>query len=701
MALRFCFLLAFFSVSLPGGLHMNSTSRADDPFDDVRSMIREAIKNENVPSLTVAVIQDGKITWQEGFGLADREKKLEAHPDTMYSLASISKPITATGFMLLVSQQKLQLDDKVNDHLGDAGLTAPVGGADRATLRQVANHTSGLPLHYQFFYENQSHKVPDREETIRRYGVLVTPPGEVYQYANLGYGILDHIIHRKSGQPYGEFMHQHVFLPLGMKNTSVHVPDGDADHQVAVRYDPSGKPIPYYLFDHDGASAVYSSAHDLARFALFHIKAPLDDQQSLFDDALVDAMQDPTAAIDGDSGYGVGWRIDEDQHGYRVVSHTGGMPGVRTKLAIIPSEKIAVVALTNTRSDLPFRVVSESFAALLPDYARAKRRAERKDPVEQPPVPFTPGAELTGFWQGEVSTHEGLRKISLWIQADGDVHAQLGSRLKALVNDVSLEDGFLRGRFQGNLDTADTDRAPYHVHLRLRLEEKNLAGNLSAISISRSVPEEDHLPEHSHYAVSHWVSLQRSSPLPGSISLFDGRQLGSWKVAEKFDFKNHGEIKVQEGVISLGEGSPATGIYFNGDLPRTNYEISLDARRTGGSDFFCGLTFPLGTTYCSFIVGGWGGGVVGMSNINDMSAVENETTGYLEVKQGRWYHIRVRVTGSRLQAWIDGERMVDMKTGDNKFSIWWEQEPMRPLGIASWNTSAELRNIRITYALDR
>lgn len=701
MALRFYFLLALFSVPLNGGLNMNSTSAADDPLDDVRTMIREAVKNENLPSLAVAVVQDGKIRWQEGFGLADREKKIEATPDTMYSLASISKPITATGLMLLVSQQKLKLDDRANDHLGDARLTGPGDRGGEATIRQVANHSSGLPLHYQFFYEDQSHPVPDRDESIRRYGVLVTPPGEVYQYANLGYGILDHIIHRKSGMPYAEFMQQHVFSPLGMKNTSVHAPDNGTPLEVAVRYDPSGQPIPYYLFDHDGASAVYSSAHDLARFALFHMNSPLEDQQALFEDTLVDAMQVPTAAMDADSGYGVGWRIDENQHGYRVVSHTGGMPGVRTKLAMIPSEKIAVIALTNTRSDLPFRVVSEAFAALLPDYGKAKRRAERKDPVEQPPAQFTPGKELAGFWQGEVFTHEGTRQMSLWIQPDGDIHAQLGTRLKALVNDVRFEQGFLWGRFEGNLDTTDTDRAPYHVHLRLRMEEKNLAGNLSAISISRSSPEEDHLPKHSHYAVSHRVSLQRRSPLAGSTLLFDGKQMGSWKAAEKFDFKSHGEVKVKDGVISLGQGRPATGIHFNGELPRTDYEISLDARRTDGSDFFCGLTFPIGETYCSFIVGGWGGGVVGMSNINNMSAVENETTGYLEVKQNQWYHIRVRVTGSRLQAWIDGDRMVDMKTGDNKFSIWWEQEPMRPLGIASWNTSAELRNIRITYALDR
>ena len=700
MAYRPCFLLASISLVLTSGITMNNSSRAEDPFDDIRKLIREAIEKDDVPSLAVAVVQHGKIIWQEGFGVADRAQNQQATPDTMYSLASISKPITATGLMVLVEQQKLQLDDLANDRLGDAKITSPAAPDDQATLRQIANHTSGLPLHYQFFYENQSHSVPDREESIRRYGVLVTLPGGTYQYANLGYGILDHIIHLQSGQSYSEFMQQQLFAPLGMKNSSVHAPDADSGHQLAVRYGPSGEPIPYYQFDHDGASAVYSSAHDLARFALFHMKTPLDDQQAPLGDSTIDSMQFPSAAIDADSGYGVGWRIDDNQYGYRVVSHTGGMPGVRTKLAMIPSEGIAAIALTNTRSNLPFEVVAESFAALLPDYAKAKRKAERTRSSEPPAAPFTPGEDMAGYWQGEVSTHEGTRPISLWIHTDGDIHAQLGSQLKALVNDVRIEQGFLRGRFQGDLNTADTDRAPYHIHLRLRLLDKQLSGNISAISISRSSADDDRLPVHSHYAVSHWVSLQRRSPLAGSVSLFDGKQLGSWKTVEKFDFKGHGEVKVKEGAISLGIGRPATGIHFNADLPRVNYEISLDARRTGGSDFFCGLTFPMGESYCSFIVGGWGGGVVGMSNINDMSAVENETTGYLEVKDNRWYHIRVRVTDSRLQAWIDNEQMVDKEIGKNKFSIWWEQEPMRPLGIASWNTSAQLRNIRITYALD-
>ena len=84
-----------------------------------------------------------------------------------------------------------------------------------------------------------------------------------------------------------------------------------------------------------------------------------------------------------------------------------------------------------------------------------------------------------------------------------------------------------------------------------------------------------------------------------------------------------------------------------------------------------------------------------MSNIDNMSAVENETTGFVEFEKDRWYRIRLRVGSEKIEAWIDKEQIVDLKTADRKFSIWWEQEPMRPLGIATWNTSGALRNIRL------
>ncbi len=179
-------------------------------------------------------------------------------------------------------------------------------------------------------------------------------------------------------------------------------------------------------------------------------------------------------------------------------------------------------------------------------------------------------------------------------------------------------------------------------------------------------------------------------------NLFNGMNLDGWRVADMFDFAKHGPVVVEKGEIVLGTGQPATGISWKGELPRMNYELSLDAKRIEGDDFFCGLTFPVDKSYCTLIIGGWGGGVTGLSNLEDQSAVDNATTGYTEFKQNQWYRIRLRVTTEKVEAWIDKEQIVDVKAADRKFSIWWEQEPVRPLGIATWRTKAALRNIQLT-----
>ncbi len=188
----------------------------------------------------------------------------------------------------------------------------------------------------------------------------------------------------------------------------------------------------------------------------------------------------------------------------------------------------------------------------------------------------------------------------------------------------------------------------------------------------------------------------KQKELPADGKLFDGKTLDGWKILAINDFDKHGKVSVVDGAIVLDTGRPATGISYQGKLPRINYEISLDAKRVDGDDFFCGLTFPVGKEYCSLIIGGWGGGVTGLSNLDNMSAVENETTGYQEFKNDQWYKIRLRVTEKQIQAWVDEDEIVDVATKDRKFSIWWEQEPVRPLGVASWHTKAALRNITLT-----
>ncbi len=126
-----------------------------------------------------------------------------------------------------------------------------------------------------------------------------------------------------------------------------------------------------------------------------------------------------------------------------------------------------------------------------------------------------------------------------------------------------------------------------------------------------------------------------------------------------------------------------------------DYELSLEAMKLAGSDFFCGLTFPVGESHCSFIVGGWGGGVVGLSSIDGMDASENETSQGMDFAKNRWYRIRVRVTPGRIQTWVDDRNVVDIETKGKRISIRPEVDLSVPLGVAAWMTESALQNIKI------
>jgi CubicO group peptidase (beta-lactamase class C family) len=474
----------------------------------VEDRIRRALVAEGVPSLAVAAARDGEIHWEAAFGWADRERRVLATPHTLYSLASISKPITATAVMLLHQRGLLDPDLPVNRYLGDAKLATRVGGEEEATVRRVANHTSGLPLHCHFFYADEPYQRPSMDETLRRYGNLITAPGERFQYSNLGYGVLDYLITRLSGTTYADFMREEVFLPLGMNRAAIGVPPRFNPFQ-ATRYGSDGVPYPAYDFDHPGGSAVYCSAHDLVRFGLLHLKTLQADQRRILNDEQIDAMQVATADREG-GGYGFGWNTREDEHGFRTVSHSGGMGGVATLLKLVPSERIAVVALANSSCTLPGKVAADMLAALLPAYG-ARRSAEEAKPPEPPPAfaPFGGASELEGEWAGTVRTHEAELPLTLWFKADGDVHARLGAQLTALVNDVTCKDGWLSGCFLGDLGTEDANRRPYHLHLDLKLRGDVLNGALVAKTVLAQ-PQGGAPGRRMGNALSHWTEVRRA-----------------------------------------------------------------------------------------------------------------------------------------------------------------------------------------------
>lgn len=184
-------------------------------------------------------------------------------------------------------------------------------------------------------------------------------------------------------------------------------------------------------------------------------------------------------------------------------------------------------------------------------------------------------------------------------------------------------------------------------------------------------------------------------------SLFDGRTLAGWRQS---GFDQEGAVRVENpfrgegGAIVIEAGAALSGItWTSGDgLPRINYEITLEAMKLEGGDFFCGLTFPVRDTACTFIVGGWGGTVVGLSSIDFLDASENDTTQGGHFEHHRWYRIRVRVTDGRIEAWIDREKLVDLATKDRKISLrFGDIDKSLPLGIATYQVRAAIRDIRL------
>jgi len=174
--------------------------------------------------------------------------------------------------------------------------------------------------------------------------------------------------------------------------------------------------------------------------------------------------------------------------------------------------------------------------------------------------------------------------------------------------------------------------------------------------------------------------------------MFDGQDLGEWEIT-KFD--SPGSVMVDNGTIMMENGIGATGVTWNGDLPRVNYEFTLDAMRVEGNDFFCAVTFPVEEEYCTFVVGGWGGSVYGLSSIDGFDAANNFTGNYMDFENNRWYEIRVRVTEESIEAWIDGRRRVNVDTQWYSFGIRPEVARSRPFGICSWFTTAAIKNIRM------
>lgn len=427
---------------------------------EFEARLHAAVGTPSTPSVAYGIWQRGETLLLGAAGLANREKDILATPQTPYSQASITKPMTATGVMLLAERGLVDLDAPIERYLSGLSLTGKGGDPREATVRRVADHSAGLPLHYQFYYADEPFVRPPFSETVRRYGILFSPPGERHQYSNLGYGLLDDLIAMVSGMPYERFMEKEIFGPLGMAGASIGQRAG-----AAIAYGPDVV-YPAYDFDHPGGSAAYASVEDLLAFGRFHLGHGPD----LFTLPTRKAMAEPTISTGPQRGYGFGWGVT-DRLGRRIVQHTGGMGGVSTILRLVPELDLVIAVLVNGESDLPAKATDEALALLDPIAAeRIKDESPPSPEPERPPLPRT--------WAGLLMTHR--EPLQLHLDLDRSVASLAGE--ESPLEETTSRNGRLSAVFDGDIRTQDAGRRPYRIHLDLGEVEGHLTGAAVAIS---------------------------------------------------------------------------------------------------------------------------------------------------------------------------------------------------------------------------
>jgi len=183
---------------------------------------------------------------------------------------------------------------------------------------------------------------------------------------------------------------------------------------------------------------------------------------------------------------------------------------------------------------------------------------------------------------------------------------------------------------------------------------------------------------------------------PGEwLTMFDSRSLNGWKVVKEDSFALAGKVEVKDGAIVLGEGMPFTGVAWDGEFPKEDFEVCWEARRQGGIDIFAGLTVPVGEEHVSLVAGGWGDSVVGLSSIDDRNASDNDQTKIMSFKNGEWHKFRLRVTKKKIEAWVDDKQVANVTREGHKFTIYDELKPERPFGFFSWSTEGAVRLVEM------
>jgi len=350
-------------------LSVTAPAQAPDPVDPY---IQSEMQKRHIPGLSLLVIHNGEIVKAQGYGYSNVELQVPVNPGTVFQSGSVGKQFTATAVMMLVEEGKLSLDDPLAKFFPDAPPAWK-----QVTVRHLLSHTAGFtdyPENFNFREDRTEEQILKAIEALP----LAFPPGSQWKYANLGYATLGILIHRVSGQFYGDFLQQRIFRPLGMNTTRIisesdTVPNRSAGyHLVKGELKNQEWVAPSLNTTADGR--LYFSVLDLAKWDAALYTEKLLKRSSL------EQMWTPVKLNNGRPNpdhYGFGWFINEIG-GHRVIEHEGAWQGFNTNISRYVDDKLTVVVLANLADCHPDEITHHVAGLYLPALMPAESRQPGK-----------------------------------------------------------------------------------------------------------------------------------------------------------------------------------------------------------------------------------------------------------------------------------------------------------------------------------
>ena len=440
-----------------------AAAAAPATLDDFDAYVEGVRKQFDVPGIAVAIVKDGEIVLERGYGLRSIESKQLVDEHTMFAIASNTKAFTAASLSILADEGKLKLDDRVIDHLPWFQMADPYVTREMR-VRDLLVHRSGLSLGAGdlMFWPTTTYST---EDIVRRLRHVPIKGGfrSQYAYDNVLYGVAQLVIEEVSGQSFEAFLRSRIFGPLGMDETrfnsdALKPGDNAATGHAKADFNDLQTVPPLTWSNVAAAGGLYSSVHDLTKWMRLQLSGGLiekgaasgegEDAKRLFSEARQremwsvvtpmpigkPAVPELAPAVPNFLGYGEGWNLS-DYRGEKLVWHTGGWPGMVSRLTLVPSKKIGIVVLTNQEVGAAFHAVTlRALDAMLgapatdwtQAYAKAvgaqqdkadedwKKHLAARDASSKPSLPLTRYAgTYRDPWYGDVVIRQGGRGLEI------------------------------------------------------------------------------------------------------------------------------------------------------------------------------------------------------------------------------------------------------------------------------------------------